>query len=292
MELGYLGVEVTDRSALDRFFAEVVGLIPGETAPGMSAWRNDDKVQRILVGDGPSDDATFFGIEHDAESFESAVARLTDSGVAVTPGSEAEIAARGVERMVHAPTPLGPRVELAQGLAQASSPFDSHVVPGGFNTAGVGFGHIVFQLSDQDRVEQAHEFVTKALGFHQSDWFDGTIGPMPVLARFYHCNSRHHTLAIAHVAAELPRALNHVMVETVNEENVGTAFDRAWQSDVEIDSSVGRHDNDRMFSFYAVTPAGFRLEFGYGAREITEPWTGNRRYDRPSLWGHQPLARP
>ena len=47
-----------------------------------------------------------------------------------------------------------------------------------------------------------------------------------------------------------------------------------------------------MFSFYVVTPAGFQLEFGYGARTIDEPWTDNRRYDRISEWGHQPLQSP
>ena len=47
-----------------------------------------------------------------------------------------------------------------------------------------------------------------------------------------------------------------------------------------------------MFSFYVVTPAGFQLEFGYGARTIDEPWTENRRYDRISEWGHQPLQSP
>jgi hypothetical protein len=47
-----------------------------------------------------------------------------------------------------------------------------------------------------------------------------------------------------------------------------------------------------MFSFYLITPAGFRMEFGYGAREIVEPWSENRKYDRPSVWGHLPVARP
>ena len=34
--------------------------------------------------------------------------------------------------------------------------------------------------------------------------------------------------------------------------------------------ALGKHDTDKMFSFYVVTPAGFQLEFGYGARTIEE----------------------
>ena len=110
--------------------------------------------------------------------------------------------------------------------------------------------------------------------------------------RFYHCNPRHHSLAIGAVPIELPQKLHHVMVETVSPDNVGAAFDRAWNAGLPIANALGKHDNDKVFSFYVVTPAGFQLEFGYGARTIEEPWTENRRYDRISEWGHQPIASP
>ncbi len=70
------------------------------------------------------------------------------------------------------------------------------------------------------------------------------------------------------------------------------AFDRAWNAGLPIANVLGKHDNDKMFSFYVVTPAGFQLEFGYGARTIDDPWTDDRRYDRISEWGHQPIASP
>jgi hypothetical protein len=38
------------------------------------------------------------------------------------------------------------------------------------------------------------------------------------------------------------------------------------------------------------SPAGFQVEVGHGARVITDNWDGNRRYDRISAWGHQPLG--
>ena len=109
--------------------------------------------------------------------------------------------------------------------------------------------------------------------------------------RFYHCNARHHTLALAKAPFDLPQRLHHVMFETNDRDDVGAAFDRVWGTDLAIANGLGRHDNDGMFSFYVVSPAGFQVEVGHGARMITDPWDDNRRYDRISVWGHQPLPQ-
>jgi 3,4-dihydroxy-9,10-secoandrosta-1,3,5(10)-triene-9,17-dione 4,5-dioxygenase len=79
------------------------------------------------------------------------------------------------------------------------------------------------------------------------------------------------------------------MFEVNDRNDVGRAFDRAWNAELAIASGLGRHDNDGMFSFYVVSPAGFQVEVGYGGRRIGPGWTDNRRYDRISIWGHQPL---
>ncbi len=91
--------------------------------------------------------------------------------------------------------------------------------------------------------------------------------------RFYHCNARHHTLALARAPFELPQCLHHVMFEANTRDDVGAAFDRAWATDLPIPNGLGRHDNDGMFSFYLQTPAGFQIEFGHGAR-VDRPTTG------------------
>jgi hypothetical protein len=81
------------------------------------------------------------------------------------------------------------------------------------------------------------------------------------------------------------------MVETNTRDDVGAAFDRVWSTDLPIPNGLGRHDNDGMFSFYVASPAGFQVEVGHGARVITDGWDDNRRYDRISVWGHQPLRQ-
>ena len=108
--------------------------------------------------------------------------------------------------------------------------------------------------------------------------------------RFYHCNARHHTIALARAPFELPQKLHHVMFETNERDDVGAAFDRAWATDLAIPNGLGRHDNDGMFSFYVPDPAGFQVEVGHGARVITDGWNDNRRYDRISALGSPAAA--
>jgi hypothetical protein len=109
--------------------------------------------------------------------------------------------------------------------------------------------------------------------------------------RFYHCNARHHTVALAKAPFELPQKLHHLMFETRRVDDVGAAFDRVWATELAIPNGLGKHDNDGMFSFYVQSPAGFQVEVGHGAKVIGADWDANRRYDRISSWGHQPLRR-
>jgi 2,3-dihydroxybiphenyl 1,2-dioxygenase len=292
LELAYLGIEVPDPRALTPFFADVLGLVPGD-GPGAGpdgtvTWRNDDRAHRLIVQPGPAGDATFVGFEVvDAAAFDRLAAQVRAAGYEVTDATEAERSARGVARMAHTAAPWGVRVELVHGLAGAATPYSSPLVPGGFLTEGVGFGHAVFATTAFD---ESHDFLVQGLGLAQSDWIESELAPgIELEVRFYHCNRRHHSIALARAPFELPQALHHVMLEANERDAVGLAFDRAWAADLPIPNGLGRHDNDGMFSFYVASPAGFLVEVGHGARVVTDDWGDNRRYDRISAWGHQPL---
>ena len=291
LELAYVGLDVTDPAAFGMFLTDVIGLIPGEPTPdGSHTFRNDDRVHRLIVGEGSANDAVFVGFEAESQTvFTKVVDRALAAGAAVTEGSDATKAARRVDSLVHIATPWGVPVEIVRGLATANEPFESALVPGGFLTEGQGFGHVVFVTSDLDAADR---FATDVLGLVQSDWLEADLAGMPLTVRFYHCNRRHHSLAIGSLPIELPQKLHHIMVETVSRDNVGAAFDRAWNAGLPIANALGKHENDQMFSFYVVTPAGFQLEFGYGALSVEQPWTADRRYERISEWGHQPLNSP
>jgi biphenyl-2,3-diol 1,2-dioxygenase len=289
IELAYLGIEVPDPSSLTSFFGDVIGLTPGEPGDaGTLTWRNDDKAHRIVVEPGPANDAVFVGFEAvAADAFDRVVDRLATAGFDATAGTADECRLRRVDRMIRVAAPWGVPVEVIEGLQPADTPYSSPLVPGGFLTEGVGFGHVVFATTEFD---ESHRFLTEGLGFHQSDWLEMEIVEgIELLVRFYHCNERHHTVALARAPFELPQRLHHVMLETRERDDVGAAFDRAWATDLPIPNGLGRHDNDGMFSFYVQSPAGFQVEVGHGARVVDDGWDDNRRYDRISAWGHQPL---
>jgi biphenyl-2,3-diol 1,2-dioxygenase len=293
LELGYLGLEVPDPTLLTSFFGDVIGLVPGEPAGPARAltWRDDDRAQRVIVEAGPANDAAFVGFEAvDAAAFDRIVDRLCSIGQEVVEGSDDERAARRVGRLAHTTAPFGVRVEVVEAIEAAPAPFASLLMPGGFLTEGVGFGHVVFATT---AFEESHAFLVDGLGFAQSDWIEMEIAEgIKLVVRFYHCNARHHTVALAHAPFELPQRLHHVMFEANERDDVGAAFDRAWATDLPIPMGLGLHDNDRMFSFYVASPAGFLVEVGHGARTITEPWTHNRQYDTTSVWGHKPMRAP
>lgn len=291
LEVAYIGLEVPEPDSLDPFFAEVIGLVPGEsTGASVSTWRNDDRVHRIIVQLGPANDAAFAGFEATSEkAFARVVDRLSSAGCDLEEGSSDDLRSRRVDRLVRTIAPWGVPVEVVLGLAGASSPYRSELMPGGFLTEGLGFGHVVFATTAFD---QSHDFVVGGLGLAQSDWLEMELGPGITLeVRFYHCNERHHSVALARAPFDMPQKLHHIMLETNSRDDVGRAFDRVWATDLAIANGLGQHDNDGMFSFYVVSPAGFQVEVGYGARRVEEPWTDDHRYDRVSLWGHQPVKR-
>jgi len=194
-----------------------------------------------------------------------------------------------VTRLAVVDAPWGTPVEVATGLTRGSRP-DTPLMPGGFLTRGEGFGHAVVGTTAFD---ESVRFATDGLGMVRSDYLEMEIAAgIELEVHFFHCNARHHTLALARVPFEMPTKLHHLMFEANERDDVGAAFDRAFAAGLPLPNGLGLHDNDRMFSFYVESPAGFQVEVGHGARQITEPWTDDRRYDRISAWGHQPVVHP
>lgn len=290
LELGYLVLEVPDPESLSPVLGEVIGLTQATTSSDAIAWRNDERAHRLLITEGPANDAVTIGFEAvTEEGFDTIIANLKSIGCQVEQGTTQEAARRCVSKLVRTTAPWGTDVEVVFGLASAASPFESAEVPGGFLTEGVGFGHVVFAAQDADT---ATRFLVEGLGFAQSDWIETELAPgLELEVRFFHCNERHHTIALAIVPFEVPQLLHHIMFETKERDDVGAAFDRAWATDLAIPNGLGKHDNDGMFSFYLQTSAGFQIEVGYGARVIHDDWDENRQYSSISSWGHQPLRQ-
>ena len=291
IEAAYIGIESPDPSRVGRYLESVVGLMPGAPTPGGAVtFRADSKAQRVFVQRGPGHDAVCIGFEAiDAESFDAAARRLRGLGVELTPGSAAEKAERRVADLLGMPSPWGPRVELVLRLEEASTPFESSAFEHGIVTEGQGFGHFVFGVGNDEAYAGSRRFAMEGLGLRLSDTLRMPVGGGDMHVTFLHCNPRHHSLALARVP--LPTgapALHHINFEVAAVRDVGIAYERALRSGTPIANTIGQHANDRMISFYSMSPDGWQVEIGATGKVVGDDWNGVREYDRISDWGHQP----
>jgi biphenyl-2,3-diol 1,2-dioxygenase len=290
LELGYLVIETDKVDETNTILGEVVGLMPGETADGAATWRNDDRARRIVLQAGPANDIVAIGLTALSRDVAAELAgRVAALGFEVTEGSEEACALRGVGTLWHTMSPWGVRIEIVTEQRLTDDPLTTPLVPGGFLTSGMGLGHGVFFVPDLDA---AHQFLVDGLGFARTDSLHLTPAPgIDVWGGFYHCNGRHHTIALIQPPFPAPAVFHHVMFEVNDIDDVGAAFDRACAAGVPLPNGLGRHPNDKMFSFYLQTPSGFQVEVGYGGVVVGDGWDLDVEYDQISAWGHRPVAQ-
>jgi 2,3-dihydroxybiphenyl 1,2-dioxygenase len=288
---GYVGVTAPDLGAWRTFATEGLGLqlSSGRAANGGSGedallLRMDERAWRIAVLPGAGGLA-FSGWEvRDAPALERLAERLAKLG-ADARADDALAAQRGVEALLHCTDPAGNKIEFFYGAKIDSSAFVSPTGARFVTSAGspgdMGFGHVVLSYAD---IGPVPEFFFGGLGFTMSDTI--TLGGDPWY--FAHVNPRHHSLAFG--PGPGPSALEHIMVEVTDLDVVGRAFDYFTDSSFALSTTIGKHTNDLMVSFYVKTPSGFEVEYGCGGRLIDDATWTTARYDSASLWGHRPLT--
>ncbi len=282
-ELGYVVAEVADLAAWRRFAVDIVGLAavdgPGDLCLGM-----DDRGPRLILREGPRDDVMTVGwAVRDAAALAELAAGLQAAGVPTTSGGPSAGAELGAASVLSFRDPARVPVELAVGLPRHNAP-ETPLAAAGFVAGDLGLGHVVLRSRDRAVSER---FYMENLGFRLSDRIVCTYYGHDVDLVFLHCNPRHHSLAIG---GPLPKRVHHLMVELRSLDDVGAAYDRAVAARVPLMNTLGRHPNDRMVSFYAITPSGFQVEVGWGGREVDDATWEPDSYDRISDWGHHPPA--
>lgn len=282
-QLAYLVFEVSDPDAWRSFGTRVLGMGIGRSeSDGSFSLRHDGHAHRMFVTPGPADDLLAIGWELDDEpALRALLTRLTAADVPYEEGTEAACAARGVDRLVRVLDPAGIPNELVLGCARAE-PFVSDVVRGGFVADEQGFGHLVVSAPDK---EASRAFYVDLLGFRLSDHIVTEMYGHAVDLSFFHANARHHSIAFG---GPQRKRLHHFMVEAKSMDDVGLAYDRAIHAGLRIMQTLGRHPNDRMFSFYARTPSKFQFEFGWGGREVDDATWEPTTHHCVSEWGHHP----
>ena len=274
--LGYMVVPSDRLPDWDTFATRLLGMQRVDGAAGVRAFRMDDRKQRLVVSRTAS--AAVIGWEvPDGAALQALAARLSDHGIRVEGGERRLAEERHVADLIRFTDPQGTALEAFHGAAVADAPF----VPGrpisGFRTGPLGMGHAVLHVRDADALLP---FYRDVLGFSVTDW---SRKPYPLF--FLHVNGRHHSFAMVGSGRT---GLHHVMMELGALDDVGQGYDLAGVEEGRLAYSLGRHTNDHMTSFYAHSPSGFFVEYGWGARVI-EPavWAAHETHDGPSLWGHE-----
>jgi 3,4-dihydroxy-9,10-secoandrosta-1,3,5(10)-triene-9,17-dione 4,5-dioxygenase len=288
--LGYLRVEATDVPAWREFGVKVLGMVEGR-GPDRSAvyLRMDDLPARIVVVPGERDRLAASGWE--LASFvelKELCGILETAGVGFKPAGADELAARRVADMISVDDPSGNRLEFFCGAALDTRPAIS---PYGttFVTGDQGMGHVVLPAFDD---EASLHFWTELLGFRLRDSMllvPEHIGlppsDKPLWMRFLGCGPRHHSVALAPIPA--PTGLIHLMTETASIDDVGRAIDRCGRHKAPMISTLGRHANDDMISFYVRTPSGFDIEYGTAGLTVDDATWVARQTTAHSVWGHR-----
>jgi biphenyl-2,3-diol 1,2-dioxygenase len=283
-QLGYWGFEVSDLAAWEAFATDVLGLAVAERGDaGSLRLRLDEYAWRIALEQGPSDDLAYVGWEvPDARSLDALGQRLAEAGVHVEEGKPERCAVRQVRGLLQCLDPAGIPTELYWGPKMAATRFCSPRVAGGFQAGDQGAGHMVISSPDE---QATFAFYTELLGLRVSDYIDVTRGDSSLSLTFLHANARHHSVAFS--GMELPKRIHHFMVEARAFDEVGAAHDRALDAGVPVTLGLGRHSNDKMFSFYARTPSGFEVEFGWGGAQVNDENWRVVSYSTMSEWGHR-----
>jgi extradiol dioxygenase len=280
--LGYVGVGSPRAREFERFGPEILGTpLWTEPGDGVVRLRLDERAYRIAVHPDERDRLLYVGWEvAGPRELESAIGDLRASGVEMEPIDEATRKARHVEGLARFRDPWGLVHELFFGQRKLAS-FEPTRAISGFVTGTLGLGHVVLLLPDRDA---AVRFFVDVMGFRVSDYID-----VPFPLAFFHCNARHHSLAIG--AAGPIKGLHHVMLELKDLDDVGTTYDLCRKSGVPFTMDLGRHSNDRMTSFYVRTPGGFEIEYGWGGLMVDDATWKVQHLPLPSTWGHERVGQ-
>lgn len=282
--LGYIGVGADDLDAWRAFGTEVLGLQVGEPPAGGNDdalyLRMDGRAYRIAIEKGQPGALHYLGFEVGTrQQLADLATELRSKGHDVVDEPADACTQRRVAAMISTTDPAGNRAEFFVGHEEATAPF---VSPTGarFVIEDMGIGHAFVMVPD---IDAFLAFYNDVLGFRLSDTIELAPG---LVGYFLHCNPRHHSLAALTVPG-VPAHLQHIMLQVESIDSVGRAYDKVKADGIPIESSLGKHTNDHMISFYCKTPSGFAVEYGIEGRTIDDDTWVVGHYTAASYWGHQ-----
>lgn len=281
--LGYIGVQSARTQEWSDFATGLLGMQKVDAGGQERAFRMDDRKQRLIVSHEGTEGLAFMGWEvASLKDLDTLASQLENAGVRVTLEPATLADQRHVARLISFHDPGGNRIEVFYGPHLSTDPFQPGRPITGFKTGSMGMGHAVLHVEDVDILLP---FYRDLLGFKVSDY-----GLTPYKLYFFHLNARQHSFAMVGSGR---RGLHHFMVEVCALDDLGQGYDLALQKDGQVAYTLGRHTNDQVTSFYANSPSGFFVEYGWGGLMIDpDAWEAHETFNGPSLWGHERLYLP
>ena len=286
--LAYVIVAATDLDAWEEFATGLLGLQISKKSAERLEFRMDEKEYRLVIEKSDRDGVSVAGWEVAGPSeLRSLTESLRAAGYEVEEMTHEQIKARRITAGVSFDDPDKLlRLELHYGLRESN---DRFVSPKGvtFVTGTGGVGHIFQAVNDFEAYEHLY---FDLLGFRLSDQIE--TGPnLEIDLTFAHCNPRHHSYAFAHLP-KVGSAIGHLMFEVDEIDIVGRAWDQVLEEKAApVLSTLGKHTNDKMISFYVRSPSDFGIEYGTGGLLIDESTWVPTRYSAAHYWGHN-KSRP
>lgn len=279
-QLGYARIETNDLDAWEAFGCDLLGFMPAERTDSQLKLRMDSYAYRLDIRKGPNEGLSALGWDcGTGQSLAAIEKRLADAGFAPVRASKEQADDRMVDEYVTVrDIDGGFDLEFFWSLRNATARF---VSPTGatFVAEDFGLGHAFQAVSEEKPYADLYQDV---LGFRLSDHIDFPTGGAGM---FLHCNPRHHSMAIGQLSRNL--GLGHLMFEVTDMDIVGRAYDKVLEGAAPLFSTLGRHTNDKMVSFYVGSPSGFGVEYGVGGITIDEDTWRPTRYSDAHYWGHQ-----
>jgi 3,4-dihydroxy-9,10-secoandrosta-1,3,5(10)-triene-9,17-dione 4,5-dioxygenase len=290
--LGYITISTIDIDRWRQFAFGVLGFAEGKGPDDSALYlRMDERAARIIIVPGDADRVITVGWEvRDHPALQRVKASLDAAGVPFKELSVQEADARRVEEVISFEDPAGTTLEVFHSAVLDHSPV---ITPFGakFVTGDQGLGHVVVPATDPNGLV---DFYTDVLGFRSRGAFrvplPAEFGPIRV--RFLGINARHHSLAICPAMHQRDPGLVHVMVEVDTLDAVGRALDRVNADGFQVSSTLGRHTNDKMVSFYVRAPGEWDIEFGTDGMRVDETYYTAEEITADSYWGHQWISEP
>jgi len=279
-ELGYVRIGVSDLGAWHKFCSELLGLEVHEDSEADRLYvRNDQWHHRIIIEKDESDDLLAAGLRVAGPAeFMDMQSVLKANDVPFTVADTATVQDRHVLELMFINDPDGTSLEIFHGpQVDPHRPFyPGRGMYGKFKTGDGGLGHMMLVSKDQ---KASYDFY-KMLGMRGSVEYKVPLPDQTIELLFMHCNSRDHTFAFG-----LPSKgrINHLMLEVDNLDDVYLTYELVKKAGVDIAIMPGKHANDQMFSFYCISPSGFQIEIGWGARDASH----QSEYYTGDTYGHE-----